>query len=434
MQWNDWLRHKKKQAAALSGGKVLLESTLVLLLLGRGLESTVSELGRGVDPLEADLLEGPSGGLGEHGLSEGHDTLLDTRDGTLEHDEVVVDLTVADETTKRSDGLLGDIDLSGGVVVSVALTNAVDLVVDRGSVVVTHLTGTGNSPLDVGRMPSTNTSDLSETLVGLTRKLLGTPTGSDTVETVTLGDGDDVNHLVLLEDAGDIDGLLEELLTKRDLVGDGTTVDLNLHKVGLLLLERSLSDLGVGEDTDDGAVLLDALELAGDGSTVVLGVLLGVLGESLLLGLVPVLVESALDLVAQMLGPNGGEGSQASGGLDVANQTNNDHRWGIDDSNSLNNLLLVGLGARSVEVTDDGGHTGLVTHSGSQVDGLLGVILGEGLDLSTVTSSALPGQVSQGAVAGSLKLSVTHLGRAVWFEGVSMNLSLTKPGRRRRDK
>ena len=94
------LRHKKKHAAALSGGKVLLESTLVLLLLGRGLESTVSELGRGVDPLEADLLEGPSGGLGEHGLSEGHDTLLNTRDGTLEHNEVVVDLTVADETTE----------------------------------------------------------------------------------------------------------------------------------------------------------------------------------------------------------------------------------------------------------------------------------------------------------------------------------------------
>jgi hypothetical protein len=64
------------------------------------------------------------------------------------------------------------------------------------------------------------------------------------------------------------------------------------------------------------------------------------------------------------------------------------------------------------------------------------------LDLSTVTGSALPGQVSQGAVAGSLKLSVlftlsvlskgrrrrqgqthTHFGRAVWFEGVSMNLS-----------
>jgi hypothetical protein len=400
------LRHKKKHAAALSGGKVLLESTLVLLLLGRGLESTVSELGRGVDPLEADLLEGPSGGLGEHGLSEGHDTLLNTRDGTLEHNEVVVDLTVADETTERSDGLLGDIDLSGGVVVSITLTNAVDLVVDGSTVMVSHLSGTCNCPLNVRRMPSTNTGDLSETLVCLTRKLLGTPTGGNTVETVTLGNGNDVNHLVLLEDAGDVDGLLEELLAERDLVGDGATVDLDLHKVGLLLLEGGLSDLGVGQDTDDSAVLLNALELAGDGGTVVLGVLLGVLGESLLLALVPVLVESALDLVAQMLGPNGGEGSQASGSLDVSNKTNNDHRWGIDDSDSLNNLLLVGLGARSVEVTNDGGHTSLVTHSGGQVDGLLGVILGEGLDLSTVTSSALPGQVSQGAVAGSLKLSV----------------------------
>jgi hypothetical protein len=377
MQWNDWLRHEKKQAAALSGGKVLLESTLVLLLLGRGLESTMSELGRGVDPLEADLLEGLSGGLREHGLSEGHDTLLGTRDRALEHDEVVLDLTVADETTKRSNGLLGDIDLSGSVVVGVTLTNAVDLVVDRGSVVVTPLTGTGNSPLDVGRMPSTDTSDLSETLVSLARKLLGAPTSSDTFESVTLGDGDDINHLVLLEDAGDIDGLLEELLAEGNLVGDGSTVDLDLHQVSLLLLERSLSDLGVGEDTDDGAVLLDALELAGDGSAAVLGVLLGVLGESLLLGLVPVLVESALELVAQMLGPNSGEGSQASGGLDVADQTNNDHWGGINDRNSLHNFLLVGLGARSIEVTDDGGHTGLVTHSGSQVDGLLGVILGE---------------------------------------------------------
>lgn len=225
----------------------------------------------------------------------------------------------------RSDGLLGDIDLSGGVVVSIALTNAVDLVVDRGSVMVTSLTSTGNSPLDVGRMPSTDTSNLSETLVSLARKLLGTPTGGNTLESVTLGHGNNVNHLILLEDAGNVNGLLEELLTERDLVGDGTTVDLDLHEVGLLLLERGLSDLGVGEDTDDGAVLLDALELAGDGGTAVLGVLLGVLGESLLLALVPVLVESALKLVAQMLGPDGGEGSQASGSLDVSHKTNNDH-------------------------------------------------------------------------------------------------------------
>jgi hypothetical protein len=36
----------------------------------------------------------------EHRLAEGHDSLLDTGNGALEHDEVVVDLTIADEATK----------------------------------------------------------------------------------------------------------------------------------------------------------------------------------------------------------------------------------------------------------------------------------------------------------------------------------------------
>jgi hypothetical protein len=94
--------------------------------------------------------------------------------------------------------------------------------------------------------------------------------------------------------------------------------------VGLLLLKRGLADLGVGEHTDDSAVLLDALEFAGDGDTALLGVLLGVLGESLLLALVPVLVEATLDLVAQMLSPNGGERAKTTGSLDVTNDTDRD--------------------------------------------------------------------------------------------------------------
>ena len=225
----------------------------------------------------------------------------------------------------RGDLLLGNIEVGGSVTLIVTLTDTVDLVVDGGTVVVTHLTSTGNSPLDVGRVPGTDTSDLAETLVGLARKLLGSPTGGDTVVSVTLGNGNDVDHLVVLEDGGDLDGLLEETVAVGDLVGDGATVDLDLHKVGLLLLEGSLVDLGVGEDTDDGAVLLDALELTGDGLAGGLGVLLGVLGEGLLLALVPVAVESALDLVAQVLGPDGGERAETAGGLDVADKTDSDH-------------------------------------------------------------------------------------------------------------
>jgi hypothetical protein len=81
----------------------------------------------------------------------------------------------------------------------------------------------------------------------------------------------------------------------------------------------------------------------------------------------------------------------------------------------------VHLGTGTVKVTDDGGHTGLVAHGGSQVDGLLGVILGEAirknevsahqsppkifasqelnapLDLTAVAGSALAREVGQGA-------------------------------------
>lgn len=269
--------------------------------------------------------------------------------------------------------------------------------VDRGTVVVSVLTSTGNRPLDVVRVPGTDTSDLAETLVSFAGELLGAPTLGDTGETVTLGDGNDINHLVLLEDGVDGHGLLEKLLAEINLVGDGAAVDLNLHQVGLLLLEGRLADLGVGEDADDGAVLLHALELAGDGGARGFGVLLGVLGKGLLLALVPVLVEAALELVGQMLGPDGVERAQAPGGLDVSDKTNNDHlnsqkmlaicakqsglhcsyRWGINDGHSLDHFLLVGLGAGAVDVADDRGHAGLVAHGGGEVDGLLGVILGE---------------------------------------------------------
>ena len=184
---------------------------------------------------------------------------------------------------------------------------------------VTVLTGTSNSPLDVGRMPGTDTSNLSETLVCLSRKLLGSPSAGNTRETVTLGDSNDIDHLILLEDGADLNWLLEETAGELYLLGNATSVDLDLHQVCLLLLERGLADLGVGENTDDGAVLLDALELAGDRGAGVLRVLLGVSGESLLLALVPVLVESTLNLVAQVLSPDGSERSKTAGSLDVTN-------------------------------------------------------------------------------------------------------------------
>lgn len=78
---------------------VLLESTQELVLLGRGLVCTVTELGGCIDPFEIDLLQCLSRCVDEHGLSESHDTLLNSRYGTLENKEVVLDLTISDKAT-----------------------------------------------------------------------------------------------------------------------------------------------------------------------------------------------------------------------------------------------------------------------------------------------------------------------------------------------
>lgn len=82
----------------LSRSEVFLESTEELLLLCECLVSTVSELGRGIDPFKVDLLERSSAGVDEHGFADGHDTLLNTWNATLEQQEVVLDLTIAYET------------------------------------------------------------------------------------------------------------------------------------------------------------------------------------------------------------------------------------------------------------------------------------------------------------------------------------------------
>jgi hypothetical protein len=192
-----------------SRNEVFLECSEELFLLCHCLVRSMTELGRGINPFEIHLLEGPTAGVGEKRLSDGDDSLLDTGNSALDKQIVVLDLAIANETTKtvgrnklnrtrceserenvdlRSNGLLGNIELCRGIAFVSALANAVDLVIHRGTVMVTHLTSASNGPLDVSRMPCANTSHFAKTFVRLARKLLGTPTSSDTVEAFTLGD------------------------------------------------------------------------------------------------------------------------------------------------------------------------------------------------------------------------------------------------------
>ena len=122
------------------------------------------------------------------------------------------------------------------------------------------MTSTGDGEHDLRRMPGTDTGNLSETLVGFSWELLGSPTVSNALETVALGNSNDVDILVLFEDRGDIDGLLKEIISELDLVGNGSTVQLNLHEMSLLLAQTSLADLSVGKNADNGTVLANTLK------------------------------------------------------------------------------------------------------------------------------------------------------------------------------
>ena len=123
-------------------------------------------------------------------------------------------------------------------------------------------------------------------------------------------------------------------------------------------------------------------------------------------GVLPVLVESPLALLANMLHPDGLERAQAARRLNVTHNTDAHKRRGLQDGDRLDDLFLVDLGAGSVDLTDNVSHAGLVGEEAGQVNGFGGVVLGEGLDLAAITAGALLGQKALGAVAGRFKLSM----------------------------
>jgi hypothetical protein len=119
----------------------------------------------------------------------------------------------------------------------------------------------------------------------------------------------------------------------------------------------------------------------------------------------PILVETTSTFLIDVLSPDSLKSTETTRSFNVADNTDTDH-WGrFNDSNGLNNLTAA-LGSRSVDLTDDMGHTSLVAQKYSQVDRLGRVILGESLNPSTMSFRAAFGIESHGAVTRRRKLSV----------------------------
>lgn len=365
-----------------------------LALLLEGLESAVTVLGGSIDELDVERLHVRALGDGHHTLAESDGALAGTSDAALDHQEVLVDLAVVREATHGGDALLGKISLGGSRHGVALLADAQHALVDLGTVVVTLLTGAGNSGFNTGRVPGTDTGDFAKTSVGLSGQAGNTPTSHNTGETVTAGGGADVQHLALTEHLGDIDLLLKERSGEVHLGSSITTVDLDLHEVGDLLSELELSDLGVSKDAHNLAVLLDALNL-GLNLLGLFSSLLGVLGKSLLLGAVPVLVEAALEVIRQVVSPDGGQGAQAVGGGHISDNADDNHGGSLKNGDSLNSLLLVQLRSRSLNLSHHMTHTSLVADEGGQVRSGGGIVLGERTNATSVVPGPLLREVLQ---------------------------------------
>mmetsp|Transcript_144990 Transcript_144990/g.205183 ORF Transcript_144990/g.205183 Transcript_144990/m.205183 type:complete len:259 (+) Transcript_144990:530-1306(+) len=236
-----------------------------------------------------------------------------------------------------------------------------------------------------------------------------TPARDHAIETLSLGSTDDIDHLVLSKNVLNLHLLLEESHQKVNLLCCSATVYLDLLDVSLLLADGFVH-LRVTNSTNHLAVLLGSFDLCVHGSSLLafLTPLLLILGEGLLLGIMPILVETPLALLRQMTSPNRGQSTEATRSFHVSHEAHHPHWWTLQNGHWLYDLFLVQLGAWSVHLSDNVGHSCLVAHEGSEV-GLLGcIVLRKALDLAVMMPSALPGQKSQGSVTRALKLSVRH--------------------------
>jgi len=156
-----------------------------------------------------DFLLGCTGLLGVKGSAEGENALSGANYGTLQKQEVVSNDTIVRETSHWSDSLFGEVGFRGGVLDVGGFADTVDFLVDFGTVEVAVLTCTSDGVGDTGRMPSSNTGNFAQTLVGFAWQTTCSPTSGNSCKSVTLGDSDHIDHVVLVENRVDVYILFE---------------------------------------------------------------------------------------------------------------------------------------------------------------------------------------------------------------------------------
>merc|ERR1719347_1352389 len=289
--------------------------------------------------------------MGKQTFSQGENPLLRSNAASLQHDEILFHLPVVRESTHGCNSLISQIIICGSVILYelailhvISSTHPVDLLIDLSSVVVSLLTSSWYGELDPARMPSSNTGNLSQTLVSLPWQFLCVPPAGYALEPVTFGHSNDVNHFVLSKDSANRNFLLEVIPSKVDLISNGSAIQLNLHDMSLLLPASEDLHLSVHDHSDCSAILFHLIQILFNHLLAkIISPLSAGLSEGFLLGLRPVLIKPSLAFLADVLSPDGLQSSKTSWSFDVSNDSNGYHWRSFYDGNCFNNFLLVNL-------------------------------------------------------------------------------------------
>jgi hypothetical protein len=194
--------------------------------------------------------------------------------------------------------------------------------------------------------------------------------------------------LTFFEDGANFDFLFEEGSSEINFLGDVTTVNLDFDDLGFLGFKWGLIWLGVGDEADNTAFLLDLGELVLEFFWV-LSSSGFILAESVFLGVLS-LVESTLGGFSDVSSPDSVCSLDTLWSLDITNDTGTNHGWGVEDGDLFDNLLqCLLISGTFFNETHDVGVASFVADKASEVWSLGSIILWEGLDLWTRVCATL---------------------------------------------
>jgi len=170
---------------------------------------------------------------------------------------------------------------------------------------VTQLTGSGDGGENSGRMPSSNTSDFSETSMRFFLQMSNTESFHNTWESFTLGNSNNIDHFTLSENGINFNGFFKQVISEFDFLFNSSTIQLDFHDVIFLLSKVQQFHLSVNQNSNDGTIFSDSVKI-GLNTLGFFGGFFLIFSEGFLFRVVPVFIESSQSVGVQFVGPNSG--------------------------------------------------------------------------------------------------------------------------------